>query len=180
MASWLDDAIALNNWSTMLEAGGSFAGALSTIQQGREAQKAAQFAAEQMRTNAGQQQAASQRAAYDIAREAEYTASRALAVAAASGGGASDPTVLNIIARNAQEMAYRRQMALYEGDEAARAMRMGAAAKEYEGASARRAANEAAIGQAAGGATSLLRGYAREASLRQRFGGSGPDMTGSI
>ena len=54
------------------------------------------------------------------------------------------------MARNADQMAYRRQLALYEGDEAARGMRMGAAAKEYSGASARRAANEAAVGDVYG------------------------------
>jgi len=169
-----NDEVQINDIGTWMSAGGSVAAALSHIQYGLEAQKAARFQAEQMRINAGQAQAGAQREASMVEREAEYTASRALAVAAASGGGASDPTVVNLMARNADQMAYRRQLALYEGDEAARGMRMGAAAKEYSGASARRASNEAAVSSVYGAGSSLLKGYARDLSLRKRFGGNAP------
>ena len=175
--NWNDER-SVNDIGTWMSAGGSFAAALSQIQYGLEAQKAAKFQADQMRINAGQAQAGAQRDAWSIQREAEYTASRALAVAAASGGGASDPTVVNLMARNADEMAYRRQLALYEGDEAARGMRMGAAAKEYSGANARRAANEAAVGSVYGAGSSLLKGYAKDLSLRERFGKRSPRSYG--
>ena len=176
--SWSDNPRALNTYGTYAEAGGAIAGALSHLEYARQAQKAMQFQAEQMRQNAGQQMAAAQREAYGVEREAEYTASRALAVAAASGGGASDPTVVSLMSRNAAEMAYRKQVVLYEGTESARLMKTGADAKEYEGANARREGTQAAVAQSFGAGTSLLRGYARDASLLQRFGGDGPDMSG--
>lgn len=178
--SWSDDPRVLNQWGTYSDAGGSIAGALSHLDYARDAARALHFQAEQMRQNAGQAQAAAQREAYSVEREAEYTASRALAVAAASGGGASDPTVVGLMARNAAEMAYRKQIALYEGDEQARMQKMGAEAKDYEAASARRAGNVAAMGKVYGAGTSLLRGYARDSSLMQRFGGDGPNTDGGV
>lgn len=177
--SWFDDPRALNQYGTYMEAGGAIAGALSHLDYARRAQKALQFQADQMRVNAGQAQAAAQRDAYSVEREAEYTASHALAVAAASGGGASDPTVVNLMARNAAEMAYRKQVALYEGQESARAMETGARAKEFEGNNAVSEGRRGAVSSAFGAGTSILRGYARDASLLQRFGGSGPDMSGT-
>lgn len=177
--SWMDDPRALNQAGTYMEAGGAVAGALSHLDYARRAQKALAFQAAQMRTNAGQALAASQRDAYNVEREAEYTASHALAVAAASGGGASDPTVVSLMAKNAAEMAYRKQVALYEGQESARAMETGARARDFEGASAKAEGTRGAVSSAFGAGTSILRGYARDASLLQRFGGSGPDLSGT-
>lgn len=178
MSDWMNDPRLLNSVGSDVEAGGAIAGALSHLDYGLQAQKAMQFQAAQLRINAGQQMASSQRQAFDVQRESDYIASRALAVAAASGGGASDPTVVNLMARNAAEMAYRKSVALYQGENAAREMNMAADAKEYEGANLRRNATEVAASQVLGAGTSLLRGYARDASLRQRFGGDGPDLSG--
>lgn len=175
----IDDPRMLNQAGTYLEAGGAIAGALSHLDYARRAQKALQFQAAQMRQNAGQAMAAAQRDAYSVEREAEYTASHALAVAAASGGGASDPTVVSLMARNAAEMAYRKQLALYEGQETARSMETGARAREFEAANAKSEGTRAAIASSYGAGTSLLRGYARDASLLQRFGGDGPDLSGA-
>lgn len=104
---------------------------------GEQARKAYGFQADQLRQNAGQAQAAAQRDAISADRQDELIASRALAVAAASGGGASDPTVINLIAKNAAEGAYRKQMALYAGDDKARSMMIAADAADYSGRSAR-------------------------------------------
>lgn len=93
-----------------------------------------EFVAKQLDVNAGQSVAAAQRTAAEQRRQATITASRALALAAASGGGASDVTVTNLLGRIAGEGAYRAGVALYEGEEQARLYRMGATAKRYEGA----------------------------------------------
>lgn len=95
---------------------------------------AAQFEAEQLEQDAGQTIAASQRAAREQERIATLVASRALAVAAASGGGASDTTVVNLIARIKGEGAYRAGVKLYEGEARARKLRLSADARRYEGA----------------------------------------------
>lgn len=71
--------------------------------------------------------AASQRQALEERRQADLVASRALAVAAASGAGVSDPTVVDIISRTKGEGHYRAAVALYEGEERSRSMRVAAA-----------------------------------------------------
>jgi hypothetical protein len=152
----------LSMLGTAMSVGGAVAG-------GIEARQAAGFQADQLRINAGQAQASAQRSAIDIDRQTQMVVSRALAVAAASGGGASDPTVVNMIAQDAAEGAYRKAVALYQGDDAARGMKMQADAKEHEGA-------QSLVTGGLSGASNLLTGMSRQASLYQRFGGGGPDM----
>ena len=82
-----------------------------------------QWAAER---SAGVVVAASQRQANEELRQADLVASRALAVAAASGGGVSDPTVVDILARTRGEGVYRASQALYEGEERSRSIRISA------------------------------------------------------
>jgi hypothetical protein len=60
-------------------------------------------------------------------------------VAAASGAGASDASVVNIVGRIKGEGAYRAATALYAGEDKARVLRMQAAAKRYEGLTAEEA-----------------------------------------
>lgn len=173
------DPIALQQEATSADVGGALFAALSTLQAGNQARKAANFQAEQLRQQAGQQQAAAQRQAADIGRQGDMIASTALAHAAASGGGASDPTVINLIARNAGESAYRQAVALYGGDDAARVMQLQADAREYEGKQAQFNGVANAAAQGMGARASLLKGQAREASLYQRFGAGGPKTEAS-
>lgn len=100
---------------------------------GRRRQQAAAFDVAQLEQNAGQAEAGGQRAAIDVKRQVDLINSAALARAAASGAGASDPTVVNIMAKTQQEGAYRQALALYQGESAARMSRMKAAAAQYEG-----------------------------------------------
>jgi hypothetical protein len=106
-------------------------------------------------------------------------ASRALAVAAGSGGGASDPTVLNIISRNAAEGAYRRAAALYQGEDRAAAMESQAAATEYQGQINSKAAKNESRAQMGATAATLLNATAKNASMYQRFAGGGPKQASS-
>jgi hypothetical protein len=93
-------------------------------------------------------------------RRARLAESRALAVAGASGAGASDPTVLDIMGGIAEEGEYRALNALYTGEDRARGMEGNAAARRFEADQARRA------GRAEARSTLLGGGY----SLLQRFG----------
>ncbi len=92
----------------------------------------AKFEAEQLRANAGQEVAAGQMGAIEQRRQAVLTQSRAIAVAAAGGGSVADPTIVNILSRNAGDGVYRAALSLYQGNERARLMRMSAAGKDYE------------------------------------------------
>jgi hypothetical protein len=97
------------------------------------ARVAAQFEAQQLEQNAGQAFAAGQAAAVEQLRQNRLLQSRAIALIAASGGGASDETVVNLLARNAGEGAYRAQLAVYQGEEKARQLRLAASTRTYEG-----------------------------------------------
>lgn len=168
----------MNTAGAALEAGGNLTSAINRYQFGGQQRQAADYAASQLRDQGGLDQAAAQRSAWDADRTARYVASEALAQAAASGGGASDPTVLNIVARIKAEGAYRQSLALYQGDARARLANMQADAKQYEGALAERQSDEAAVGNLFGVGTSLLKGYARDSSMLQRYGANGPRITG--
>lgn len=92
-----------------VSAGGTIIGAKSEA-------KGLRREAAQLEVNAGQERAVSQRDAIEQRRQGRLASSRALAVAAASGGGVDDPTVVNAIANLDGESEYRALTAMYEGD----------------------------------------------------------------
>jgi hypothetical protein len=167
MAGFLDFLSGSNTGAQDLSVLGSILQFSGAIQQGQQSQHASEFQADQLRQNGGQAQASSQRTAAEIDRQTQMVVSRSLAVAAASGGGASDPTVVNLIAQNAAEGAYRKAVALYNGDEANRGDQAQASAREYEGKSAK-------VSGYVAGASNLLSAGAKSASLFQRFGSGAP------
>lgn len=140
---------------------------------GQRQQEAAAFEAEQAKINAGQAIAASQREAANTDLQTRLVQSRALALAAA-GGGASDPSVINLLARTAGEGVYQRGIALYQGEEKARQFRMAAAAKNYEGAVALEGAQAQAGAYRTRATSSLLSGAGSALSMFTRYGGGGP------
>lgn len=175
---FLSDPQAMNRAGTATEATGDAIGGISHLQFGIQAQQAAEYQAAQLRQNAGQQQASAQRQAFDVDRQSKYVASSALATAAASGAGASDPTVVNLIARNAGEFAYRKAVALYGGEDKARLLNAQADAKDYEGKNT--LANSALVAgsQFFKAGTTLMKGQGRGESLFLRFRGGGPKVSG--
>lgn len=170
----------LSQEATQTDVGAALYTALSQLQAGNQARDALNFQAQQLRTNAGHAQASAQRQAYDISRQSEVIASNALAHAAASGGGASDPSIVNLIARNAGESAYRQAVALYGGNDEARTLNMQADTKQFEGKQAMRNGVENAIATGYGARSTLMKGMARDASLFQRFGAGGPKTQGDL
>lgn len=118
-------------------------------------QQAAEFEAQQLTVNAGQAKAAAQRDAYFKGLEGDQLIS-----AIRARGGASDPTVLNIIGQALARQAYNVQASIYSGDEKARTMTMQAASKRYDAAlgmqdakSAKSTYTLSALGTLAEGAT---------------------------
>jgi hypothetical protein len=164
-----------------LEVGGTLLSAYGQNEQGDAALEKgigenalAQFQAEQMRQNANSAVAASQRQVVDVQRQADMIASRALAVASMNGG-ASDPTVINMIARTAGEAAYRQSIALYQGQDKARALNLQADATEYAGSRAEQAGRETKSASDIGVLSTLIKGGS---SLYSKYAGGGPKTDG--
>lgn len=109
--------------------------------EGKAAEAMAEYQASQLRYKAGQERAASQKAAEGERRRARLAQSRARAVAAASGGGATAPTVMDILSSLRAQGEYNAQTALYEGSEAAAGLEAQADAAIQEGKYARAASN---------------------------------------
>jgi hypothetical protein len=137
----------------VLQAGGSIFGGIA-------ANKAAKAEAGQLKTQAGLERATSQREAMEERRQARLLNSRALAVAAASGGAVDDPSVVNLMADIDAEGEYRALTQLYEGETEARGLEAQAKARRKEGRNAKIA------GFINAGASLLGAG----SSLKERYG----------
>lgn len=144
--------------SSLLQYSGNNKSADAARAGGQRVQAADIFQAQQYDQSAGQAVASAQLASLDEQRKARLLASRALAVAAASGAGATDPTITRIISGIAGEGAYRGAVALYQGDERARMLRMQAEAKRYEGQLALESGEAKADAYETAGIGSLLKG----------------------
>src|SRR5204863_7102116 len=110
--------------------------------------------------------------------------SLALARAAASGAGASDPTVLHVLAQTSGEGAYRQALAMYEGEAQARLDKMRAAATRFEGETAESDAAMAKRQYNIGALNTVLTGGIKTASMFDRYfprdkriNGNGGDVT---
>lgn len=97
------------------------------------AEDQAKYAAARDREQAGQEEAASQRAAKIKRKETELKISSARATAGASGAGAYDPTVLDEIGNIAGAGEFDALTAMYEGKSASSLLRSQAALTEYQG-----------------------------------------------
>lgn len=132
---------------------------------GKAAQQSADFQAAQYKQNAGQEVAKSQRVAEAERRRTNIAMSNAQAQAASSGGGALDPTVLNITGGLAQQGEYNALSALFEGTDNARSMQLQGDALRIEGSNARKAGNYAAKStMISGGGGTLFDKYAPASS----------------
>lgn len=156
--AWVGVAVAV--LGTALQYSAQKKAAKAAEEQARNEDIAADYEARQLEHQAGQVVAISQREALDERKKARLLESRALALAAASGGGASDPTIVKIMSDIAGEGAYRAQTALYEGAEESRRLMKGAEARRMGGTMA--------------GQSALSMAKAREiASVGTLFSGAG-------
>lgn len=138
-----------------LMAGGTALQGYGQLRAGRKAKEAADFEASQLEQKAGQTLATSQRAALEEERQGRLQQSRALAIAAASGGGASDPTVVNLMGNLAAETNYRKMVALYEGKTEAEQLRTQADITRAGGREAKKASQIQALGTILSGGSSM-------------------------
>lgn len=169
----MNDLMRINRTGYTLDAYGQAIGAGGELLHGMQYRDAAHFQAEQLRQGAESAVGAATLRASEADRMTQLQNSRALAVAAASGGGASDPGVVSLLARNAEEGAYRRQVAMYEGVSQKQAMRLAADAKDYEGKAGEINSFENAAGSLFGATTTLMKGQARD-TLYAKYGQGSP------
>lgn len=169
---------ALQIGSTVLSAGSQVAKGAAAQTIAAQRQAADEFEAAQLQTEATASRGVGMRASQDQTLNTELVNSKALANAAASGAGASDPTVMNIMARTAGEGAYRSTLAMYEGEAQARLDVAKAGALQYQGAVGVAGANIAAQQSNIAAASTLLSGAVKAGSLYDRFY-AGPTPTAS-
>src|SRR5262245_47667509 len=114
--------MALTAASTALQAAGTLVGGDAAAQAGRARAQAYNFQAKQQDMMAQESRAAAQREALDKRRQGDLLQSQLQARAAASGGGAADPTVLDL----GGGLAGRSQLAaltdMYRGENRARGL----------------------------------------------------------
>jgi hypothetical protein len=105
--------------ASVVAAGASVAGGAiaseGAMQRGRAENDAAQAEAVQLDAKGREEFAASQQEAFAKRREGRLASSRAQALAAASGGGADDPTIVKLMSGIASESEYNAGTAMYGG-----------------------------------------------------------------
>lgn len=165
------DPLTLTATSMALTAAGTATSAASTIAGGRAAQQSARAQQQALEFRAQQQEVAVQearavagRAAQDKRHEATLLQSKLQARAAAFGGGADDPTIVNLAEDLGGGGEYDALMEMYKGESRARGFENQAAGDRYSGAvgiseaeTKRKIANLNAIGTIIGGANSMLK-----------------------
>jgi hypothetical protein len=152
----------------VLSAASTVLGAVGSIHSGNAEARELRSQAAQLDEQAGLERATAQRRSIEERRGARLAGSRALALAAASGAGADDPSVLNTITGLDGEGEYRALSTLYSGDQTARGLEADAAARRRGAKSAR------TTGLIRAGSTILAGG----SSLFQRFGAPSPGGSG--
>lgn len=138
---------------------GMISSANAQKKQGEQQQQLANYQAQQLEAQMGQERASAQRAAIEERRRSQLAQSRALALAA-KGGGASDPSVVDVISDLEGEGAYRSMVRLYQGDENARVLQERANATRYGGNIAASAGRTNATATLLKGGSSLYSKYA--------------------
>jgi hypothetical protein len=129
----------------LISAAGSIVGGIAANNQAKAQAKA-------MEVRAGEERAVSQREAIRRSKEAKMVMSRQQAVAASSGGGAGDPTVVNLMSGVGAEGKYQSGVALYEGETKGRGLEFDADIRRMEG-------RQALFAGFIGGASSILNGF---------------------
>jgi hypothetical protein len=135
--TWLGDAISV---------GGALMNAQGTLAAGNTTREAAYADAAGMERQAGQVRAQSQRTAAEDKRQGRLVQSRVQALAAASGAGAQDPTVLDIQGNIEQDSEYRALSDMYAGDTQAQSLEDNARVTRKYGRNIQKASRTAATG----------------------------------
>lgn len=149
-----------------LSAGGTLIGGAAASQAGQAGHDASYFKATQEDMAAQESRAASQRSALDKDRETKLILSKLQAGAASSGGGADDPTIVNLAHGIAGRGEYESLLDMYKGENRARGLqdeatgsRLTGDAQAAEGKAKQTASYLSAAGTLIGSAGSAYRTY---------------------
>lgn len=118
-----------------LSAIGTGLGLVGTVASASSANRAAQQDALNMEAQGKEDLAASQREAMSKRREGALVNSRAQALAAASGGGADDPTIVRLMTNTAKDADYNARTVMYGGKSRQMGLNQSATARRREGKS---------------------------------------------
>lgn len=140
----------------MLSVAGTGLSAASTIAGGKAAESDAKFRAAQLRQQGLESRAAGQRKAFEQRREGNLLMSRLQARAAASGGGADDPTVIKLGEDIAARSEYGALSEMFTGENRARGYEDSAAAALVSGKAAKQGSYLKAGGTILSGAGSMF------------------------
>ena len=138
---------------------GTGVSAYGQYETGKAAKANADLVAIQQERQGKAAQAEAQREAIYERKRSQHLQSRARAVAAASGGSVSDPTVQNILGDIEDEGEFRALSALYSGDSDEALARLAAGSTRREGRAARRGAYLNAGSTILGGASDFYSKY---------------------
>lgn len=174
MADTIGPGAYLEGAGTLMQLFGYLSSGRAAKIDGERAKVAGEFAALQATRAASEVLSVTQRVALEERRKGRYEASRALAVAAASGGGATDPTIVKLLSDVKGEAAYRSSVALYEGETQARKLRLQAVSNDLAGQAAEGEGRMMQDQYNLAGTGSLVRGAA---SLYSKYGGGGPALS---
>jgi hypothetical protein len=99
---------------------GTAVSVIGGIQQGKAAEDAAKFEAEQLKRRAAEERASGQRAAFEKQKEEDLIISKQRSIAAASGGGTDDPSILDLIEDTSRRGTFLQQSEIAIGESRAR------------------------------------------------------------
>ena len=148
-------------------AAGTIVGAAGARAQGKAAQAAAEFQAQQQEIRAKEEQAAAQREAQQLRRRKELALSELQARSAASGFSATDPTSLALADEIAKYGTMQEQMAMYGGTSRRAGLESQAFASRFEGRMARQAGRINAASTILGGVSSIADKFAPKTTPAQ-------------
>jgi len=134
--------------------------AYGTLAAGKSAQQAANYEAAQLDVKAKEEQAASQREAFEYKRRKDMALSELQNKGAASGFSATDPTSLALADEISKYGTMQEQMAMYGGESRRTGIEAQAYGRRMEGAAARQGAAYSAAGTILGGISTMAGKYA--------------------
>ena len=158
----------------ILMAAGIATTVIGQVQSGRAAKDAADLQAQMAETQGNEVNAAKQRQALEAKRQGRLATSRARALAANSGAGADDPTVMNIMGDLETQSEYNAMSRLYEGQAAQNNLQLQARASRAMGKQARNQAILQATGTLLDGGSSLYERFGQPDAALQKPGQRSP------
>ena len=145
--------------ATIASLAGTAVSAVGTIAAGRAQKQAADHQAAQLDVRAKEERATAQQKALEVARERRLALSRLQARAAASGFGATDPTILDLAGETAAYGTLRQQIARYGGEARAADLTASAEGARARGSAALQNAGFNAAGTILGGVSTMFRRF---------------------